>query len=142
MVKHHLGSYQVITSSYLPYIPVTKSRKYFISRNLCGNIFRSQTRYDTDTQEQDLGDLHIGDLFEYSNHRQRGALCSCWRSHYQATFTAPLVQVTAFNLPSELRSALMAESCQALILDPSLLFVTMQVSFMNPTPLQLPIFLA
>jgi hypothetical protein len=47
-----------------------KSRKYFISRNLCGVFFRIQTSYGTNIQKQDLRDLHI-DLTEDSDHRVR-----------------------------------------------------------------------
>lgn len=79
-----LGITRACVKSFYCHFPLPifymKSQKYFIS-DIFELYFRIQTRYDSNKQKQDLGDLHTGEPLKYSCHQLGRVLCPSWCFH-------------------------------------------------------------
>lgn len=130
-VNQPLGSYQVITTSYPSPLPIMKSKSYFTFKNLVASFPEFKPGMTLTSRSKIWGDLWRCQ----SPTKKRGSL------FYQEL----LLSGTRDNIPGVgFHPAFRAKdwwlSMSALVLDPSLLFITKQVSFINLTLFSWPIF--
>lgn len=112
IANHYLGSYQVITS-HSPSYPCHKNQENILYQEIFGVFFSEFKDSMILTSRSKIWGIPTEGISLKSPVIDKEGLCSNCSSHYQASFgqgtfsRAPLSR--AFNLPSEVRLALMAK---------------------------------